>query len=50
MALIFTLFSKFGLFAPKVETSEAFDLRLTRLQSRESRHQPKGSIFVRSQV
>lgn len=50
MALIFSLMSKFGLYAPKVETSEAFDLRLTRLQSRESRHQTKGAIFVRSQA
>lgn len=50
MAAVYTLLSKFGLFAPKAEEPAAFDLRLTRLQNRESRQEARGTIFIRSRV
>lgn len=50
MTYMLSLLNKFGLFAPKTEVPEAFDLRLTRLQSREARRDVRAAIFVRNQV
>lgn len=50
MAMLLTLFNKFGLFAPKAEVEDAFDLRLTRLQTREQRRTVRSSIFIRGQA
>lgn len=47
---LLTLLTKFGLFAPKTETAEAFDLRLTRIQTREARRSVRAAIFVRNQA
>lgn len=37
MAKLLPFLARFGLFAPKTETSDAFDLRLTRIGTREAR-------------
>jgi hypothetical protein len=48
MTYALSLLQKFGLFAPKADKSEAFDLRLTRIGSREARHQARAVLFVRT--
>ncbi len=47
MAALISLLSKFGLFAPKTPVDDTFDLRLTRLQTREARRDVRAAIFVR---
>ncbi|MEF3048611.1 hypothetical protein [Pseudotabrizicola sp. L79] len=47
MSALMSLLTKFGLFAPKAPVDDAFDLRLTRLQTREARRDVQGTIFVR---
>jgi hypothetical protein len=50
MAFALSLFHKFGLFAPKADTTEIFGLRLTRLGTREQRRNVRASVFVRPLV
>lgn len=50
MTYMLSLLNKFGLFAPKSETPEAFDLRLTRIQTREIGRNVRAPIFVRNQA
>ncbi|GEM_PF-5281159 len=50
MAYALTLLQKFGLFAPKTDTSEAFALRLTRIGTREARRDVRAAVFVRTPV
>jgi len=47
MAFAFTLLQRFGMFIPKEETHEAFDLRLTRIRTREDRRNARATVFVR---
>lgn len=44
MARLYPLLARFGLFAPKTEV-DAFDLRLTRIGSREARARSLGLTF-----
>lgn len=50
MAFALTLLQRFGLFAPKQDTSEAFGMRLTRINTREARRDVRAAIFVRNQA
>lgn len=45
MARLYPLLARFGLFAPKADAADAFDLRLTRIGSRESRARSLGLTF-----
>lgn len=47
MAKLFPFLARFGLFVPKVETADAFDLRLTRIGTREARARSLGMTFKR---
>jgi hypothetical protein len=48
MEYALTLLQKFGLFAPKVDTIDAFENRLTRIGTRDSRRDVRASVFVRN--
>ncbi|MCU0898881.1 MAG: hypothetical protein MUC82_00125 [Cypionkella sp.] len=48
MAFALTLLQRFGLFAPKVDDSEAFENRLTRIGTREARRDVRATVFVRT--
>ncbi|MDO8882587.1 MAG: hypothetical protein U0934_16070 [Pseudotabrizicola sp.] len=48
MTYALSLLQKFGLFAPKHDVSEVFDLRLTRIGSREARCKVRATLFVRT--
>ncbi len=48
MAYAKTLLQKFGLFAPKADTTEVFGLRLTRINTREARRDVRAAVFVRT--
>lgn len=50
MAYAISLLERFGLYAPKAHVDEAFDSRLTRIQTRETRRDVRFSPFVRSQA
>lgn len=50
MAFALSLLQRFGLFAPKEDTSEAFGMRLTRIGTREARRDVRVPIFVRNQL
>jgi hypothetical protein len=45
MAKLIPLLARFGLFAPKTETADLFDLRLLRIGSREARARSLGLTF-----
>ena len=45
MARLYPLLARFGLFAPKSDVADAFDLRLTRIGSREARARSLGLTF-----
>lgn len=45
MSRLYPLLARFGLFAPKSETADVFDLRLTRIGNREARAQSLGLTF-----
>jgi hypothetical protein len=47
MEFAVTLLQRMGLYAPKPATHEAFDLRLTRITTRESRRNARTRVFVR---
>lgn len=42
------LLQKLGLFAPKVDTTEAFGHRLTRIGTRDSRREVRAAVFFRT--
>ena len=48
MSYALSLLQRFGLFAPKTDTTDAFAHRLTRIGTRESRHAVRVSVFVRT--
>lgn len=48
MAFALTLLEKLGLVQPKVDTTEAFELRLERLGTREARRDVRSSVFVKT--
>jgi hypothetical protein len=48
MAFALSLLQKLGLFAPKAKSDETFDLRLTRIRTREARRDSRAPVFVRS--
>ncbi len=48
MAFAINLLQRFGLFAPKVDTTDAFEMRLTRIGTRESRRDVRASVFIRN--
>lgn len=50
MSYALTLLQRFGLFAPKVDTLDAFDNRLTRIGTREARRSVRASVFFRTPV
>ncbi len=45
MKLALDLFARFGLFSPKADTPDFFDLRLERTRSRENRRVAKQGLF-----
>ncbi len=45
MKFAFDLFARLGLFGPKVETPDFFDLRLERSRARENRRVAKQGLF-----
>lgn len=47
MAFALNLLRKYGLFLPKENTDQAFDLRLTRIQTREARRDARAPLFVK---
>jgi hypothetical protein len=50
MTYALTLFQRFGLFAHKVDTDEAFGNRLTRIGTRDSRRDVQATLFIRNQA
>ena len=47
MTFAITLMQRFGLFMPKADTSEAFELRLTRITLRDARRATRAQVFVK---
>ena len=47
MTFAITLLQRFGMFAPTADTSEVFELRLTRITTREARRDARAQVFVR---
>lgn len=48
MAIVLSLLTKLGLFAPKATEADVFDMRLTRINTRENRRDVKATIFIRN--
>ena len=48
MAYALTLLQRFGLFTPKVDTTEVFENRLTRIGTREARRDVRACVFLRN--
>ncbi|MDR7123586.1 hypothetical protein [Pseudotabrizicola sp. 4114] len=48
MTFVRTLLQKLGLFAPKVDTTEAFGNRLARIGSRDARREVRAAVFFRT--
>lgn len=43
-----TLLQKFGLFAPKADTTDVFAHRLTRIGTRDARRTVRAALFIRN--
>lgn len=48
MSYVIEVLQRFGLFAPKVDTTEIFGNRLTRIGTREARREVRTSAFVKT--
>lgn len=48
MANLLPFLARFGLFAPKIDIADAFDLRLTRIGTREARARSLGLTFKKA--
>lgn len=48
MTFALDLLQRFGLFVPKEDTLDAFDLRLTRITTREARRDARAQVFVKA--
>ncbi|NEX47672.1 hypothetical protein [Pseudotabrizicola algicola] len=48
MSFARALLQRFGLFAPKADTSDAFAHRLSRIGTRESRREVRAAVFIRT--
>ncbi|MFN4155026.1 MAG: hypothetical protein ACK4HF_10245 [Paracoccaceae bacterium] len=49
MTYALSLFQKFGFFAPKADaTDDAFSHRLSRIGTRDARHEVRAALFIRN--
>lgn len=48
MTYALALLQRFGLFAPKADTTDAFAHRLSRIGSRDSRREVRASVFFKT--
>ncbi|MDP4032185.1 MAG: hypothetical protein Q8P60_04900 [Pseudorhodobacter sp.] len=48
MTYALSLLQRFGLFSPRADTTEAFEHRLSRIGSRDSRREVRAAVFVRT--
>lgn len=48
MAYALTLLQRFGFLAPKPELPDAFEHRLSRIETRESRREVRATVFLRT--